>query len=187
MKKQLIEWGIIIIVFGGLYITGYLKDAAALLQRGILETRIFQPDTELDDNINADYNFLLTDEKGQRVSFTAFEDQVVFLNFWATWCPPCIAEMPDIHSLFQEMKADEISFVMVSLDDDFAKALEFKKRKGYEFPIYHLTSRRPPVFQRDAIPSTFVIDPQGKIKAEHAGMAKYNTDSFKEFLRKLKD
>lgn len=181
MKKQWIEWAVIAAVFGTLYITGYLKDAAALLQRGILETRIFQPDIIEEDKV-ADYRFMLLDEKGQRVPFEEFKAKTVFLNFWATWCPPCIAEMPDIHNLYDELPEGSVAFVMVSLDDDFEKAKAFKARKEYQFPIYQLVTARPSAFQSQAIPTTYVLSPEGKIAASRSGMAKYNTSDFQEFL-----
>ncbi|MCV9387220.1 TlpA family protein disulfide reductase [Reichenbachiella ulvae] len=184
MKKQWIEWGVIAAIFGTLYITGYLKDAAALLQRGLLETRIFQPDI-VEKDLKADYRFMLLNEAGERVPFENFKGKTVFLNFWATWCPPCIAEMPDIHNLYEEMDPSAVTFVMVSLDDDFEKAKAFKTRKEYSFPIYQLVTARPAVFQSQAIPTTYVISPEGKIAASRSGMAKYNTESFQEFLMGL--
>ncbi|UXP32221.1 TlpA family protein disulfide reductase [Reichenbachiella agarivorans] len=182
IKKEIREWGIMITLFGALYFTGYYKDVAGFLQRMILETRLLQPNIIDDENKVADYQFTLMDESGQQVDFSSFRGKTVFLNFWATWCPPCIAEMPDINALHDEVKGKNIDFVMISLDDDFNTAKAFKTKKNYTFPVYTLVSKRPDVFANQSIPTTFVIAPDGKIIAEKSGMAKYNTEDFRNFL-----
>ncbi|MDZ7608876.1 MAG: TlpA disulfide reductase family protein [Cyclobacteriaceae bacterium] len=115
-----------------------------------------------------------------------FQGKVIFMNIWATWCPPCIAEMPDIHDLYQEMKNEDIVFVMLSVDDDLQKAIRFVDKKGFEFPVYQLAGPMPMAFESSAIPTTFVISPEGKIVVKKSGMAKYNSKKFREYLLELK-
>ena len=134
----------------------------------------------------ADYNFMLIDQQGNRKPFADFKEKVVFINFWATWCPPCIAEMPDINSLYEDQKTQGIEFVLISLDDDFQKAKDFLQKKEFAFPIYQLASPLPEVYESSAIPTTYVISPEGKIVVTKSGMAKYNTRKFKDFLQSLK-
>jgi len=127
----------------------------------------------------------LINEEGERIPFSQFEGKVVFLNFWATWCPPCIAEMPDIQRLYEDVDSDNIAFVLISSDDSFQKAKDFVKRKEFNFPIYQLASPLPQVYDYRAIPTTYVISPEGKIVVSKSGMAKYNTKKFKKFLSEL--
>jgi peroxiredoxin len=90
--------------------------------------------------------------------------------------------MPNIHKLYQKVSAENIAFVMVSMDEDIEKAKKFIKRKEYTFPVYTLKSGLPETFETNIIPTTFVINPSGKIVMRKEGMAKYDTEEFREFL-----
>ena len=182
-RRELTEWLIIVVVGLTLYFTGLHTEVIGLLQRGLLATGIIQP-SKVEEDKSADYNFLLTDIDGNEVSFTEFKGQTVFLNFWATWCPPCIAEMPDIEDLYQK-KRTEVSFVMISLDENRIKAKEFVERKGFHLPIYFLKTGLPRVYSTSSIPTTYVISPSGKLVVENHGMAKYDSESFRNMLDEL--
>lgn len=198
-KRTLIEYGIIAAVILILYATGLHTEVIGFAQRGLLATGLMTPNVEkIDQNqsdeneptaastdVSADFNLLLMDEDGKTKSLEEFKGKVIFMNMWATWCPPCIAEMPNINKLHKEM-GDEVAFVMVSLDDDFETAKAFNKRKGYDLPIYALQSNRPPMYQSTTVPTTYVINAQGKLVLTHKGMANYNTKKFKKFLKGLK-
>ncbi len=184
-KREVTEWVVFIGIIAILYLTGLHTPVMGFIQGLVLKTGVIQPGIEENPTENADYNFLLTDRNGDQVSFNSFRDKVVFLNFWATWCPPCIAEMPDINNLYQEVDNSKIVFVMISLDKSFETAKAFVDKKGYDFPIYTLRSSLPEVFSRSAIPTTFVVSPEGKIVVEKQGMAKYNTEKFKRFLKEM--
>jgi thiol-disulfide isomerase/thioredoxin len=180
LKKELIEYGVLIGIVAVLFVTGWYKDVAGFLQRGLLETGLMKP-TISEETRAASYDFQLVTMGGRTVNFDEFEGKIVFMNFWATWCPPCIAEMPDINSLYAKV-GEEVSFVMLSLDNDPQKAIEFIERKGFDFPVYFLKTDLPPTYKTNLIPSTYVLSPDGKIVSEHHGMAKYDTKSFREFL-----
>jgi thiol-disulfide isomerase/thioredoxin len=133
----------------------------------------------------ADLDLKLIDAEGKTRSLEEFKGKVIFLNFWATWCPPCIAEMPSIDKLHEEM-GDEVAFVLLSFDDDFEKAKAFNKRKGYDLPIYAPASNLPSMFQSSSLPTTYIIDANGNLALTHKGMADYSDREFKEFLNTLK-
>ena len=116
-----------------------------------------------------------------------FNDKVIFMNLWATWCPPCIAEMPTIEQLHKSVKNKDIELIMISLDDDFQKAIEFRDRKGYNFDIYQPESELPEMYKSSSIPTTYVIDKNGRLVMTHRGMADYSTDKFVNYLIKLQD
>ncbi len=187
LKKEVLSWIVMIGIFGFLYITGLYVPIAANLQRLVVATGIIKPDTSLDkeEKIVVDYNFKLVDAEGRTVNFKSFEGKVVFLNFWATWCPPCIAEMPDINNLYKQLDEDEIAFVMISSDNDFEKAKSFVAEKNFDFPIYQLRSPLPEALMTNSIPTTFVLSKIGKIEAKKKGFASYDNASFKIFVNDL--
>lgn len=197
-KKSWIKNGIFIAVLAILYFTGFHTEVIGFAQRGLLETGLMNPDieeiaqvqnneneTNLSNSKKADLNLKLMDSEGNISSLKDLKGKVIFMNFWATWCPPCIAEMPSVNKLHEEM-GDDVAFVMLSFDKDFEKAKTFNERKGYNFPIYTLASNLPAMFESTALPTTFIIDAKGNLALTHKGMADYNTSEFKKFLNDLK-
>ena len=186
IKKEMRDWGIFIGLIAFLYFTGLHTDVAAFAQRVILTTGIFTPDTEIANERaqNMDYDFSITDMEGNLVPVTQFKDKVIFLNHWATWCPPCIAEMPGIQSLYDELSNhQDIAFIMLSVGEPTEKVSGFISRKEFTFPVYQASpGTLPDVIRSQSIPATYVISKSGKIVSKKIGMAKYNTNSFKKFL-----
>ncbi|MCG8475690.1 MAG: TlpA family protein disulfide reductase [Cytophagales bacterium] len=185
-KRTLIELSIILAVFGVLYTTNTLKDAVGFVQRLMVKTQLIRPGTEADTaGKTVNFQWDLLDEKGRKVSFRRFKGKTVFLNFWATWCPPCIAEMPNIDALYRRTNRSRVAFIMVAKDRNFSKAIRFKNKKNYQLPIYHMQSEAPSEFFHQSIPTTFIISPEGKIVSSETGLTYYNTDSFKNYLETL--
>ncbi len=189
-KKSLIEYGVIIAIFGGLYLTGLHTEVLGFLQRGILATGLMDPDLEkenfLADNKTfpqADFSMNLVNSKGETVAMEELRGKVIFLNIWATWCPPCIAEMPGINKLYKDIDKDKIAFIMLSVDQDFQKAVDYNNRKGYDFEVYEAAGGMPQIYLTQSIPTTYVIDANGNLVLTHMGMGDYNTKEFKEFLK----
>ena len=185
IKREIIEWAIFLGILGFLFGTGLHTPVFGFFQGLILKTGIMQPSIESESEVTASYDFQVVDQDGNRIDFSTYENKVVFVNFWATWCPPCIAEMPDIDNLYQEMEGKDVEFILISLDDDFEKAKAFVEKKNFAFPIYRLGSSLPAVYESSAIPTTYVISPEGKIVVSKSGMAKYNTKKFRQFLEGL--
>ena len=199
-QKEWIKCGIYAVIAIILYTTGYYKDVIGFAQRGLLATGLMNPDVaEMTVNRDAeqphaeniiaanpaDLSLKLRDRNGTIVTLEDLKGKVIFMNFWATWCPPCIAEMPSIDQLHAEM-GNEVAFVMLSLDDDFEKAKQFDTKKGYHLPIYTLAGAIPAMYESSAIPTTFVIDAKGNLSLTHKGMADYSKPEFKKFLKSLK-
>ncbi|WP_420318339.1 TlpA family protein disulfide reductase [Ekhidna sp.] len=183
VKREFIEWVLIICVIGVIYLGGWHTVIIGKIQQVVLSTGIISPNV-VEDEKQASYNFVLEDINGERVDFNSFKNRVVFINFWATWCPPCIAEMPDIHQLYQAQK-DQVAFIMISLDKDEIKAKKYVADKEFKFPVYFLRSSLPEGYNIQSIPTTYVIDKGGLIRVENHGMAKYNTKDFKALLMDL--
>ena len=81
--------------------------------------------------------FSFRDEKGAVVSTADLQGKVVFINFWATWCPPCIAEMPSLNELYNKFRNDaQFVFIFINEDDDMAKARTFMHKNHSASPKY---------------------------------------------------
>ena len=132
-------------------------------------------------------DFLLQDLQGNTVKFSSLRNKVIFLNIWATWCPPCVAEMPGIQSLYDKVKGNKnIAFVMLSVDQNgMEKVKKFVAKKGYTFPVYLPASGVPAIFETRSIPATFILAKDGKVAVRHDGMANYDTKEVKEYMENL--
>ncbi len=188
IKREVIEIAVFLSIAGFLYAMGWHTEVIGTLQRGILATGIFRPDVSVDESefVKAEFNMPLITLNGDRTNLREYEGKTIFLNFWATWCPPCIAEMPNIQKLYEDFQdSEDIVFVMLSLDEDPEKARAFMERKEFSMPVYFLAGRQPGVYNSTVVPTTYVISPEGYIVTEKRGMANYNTVSFREFLAGL--
>jgi thiol-disulfide isomerase/thioredoxin len=188
VKKEIREWAIFAGVLLTLYLTGLHTDVAAFAQRMVLATGIANPNTEVTtEKTKASYDFTLNQLDGDVLDFKDLKGKVVFINFWATWCAPCVAEMPSIHGLYEIYKDNpEVAFVMINIENQDAKARKFIKKKKYTFPIYLPNSTQiPKVYESKGIPTTFVLDKEGYIAYKKVGMAKYDADNFVKMMARL--
>ena len=126
----------------------------------------------------------LLDEAGKVHRLSDWESEVIFLNKWATWCAPCIAELPGIQKLY-EVAGGQARFVMVTYDTDFEKARRFKEKKGFTFPIYQVFGFEPETFKTPSIPATFIFPPGQQHMYRYEGMRNYDTPEFRDFLKQL--
>jgi thiol-disulfide isomerase/thioredoxin len=128
--------------------------------------------------------FLVRDIEGNVVSTADWHGKVVLLNFWATWCPPCREEIPELIELESRYK-DRLQIVGVSLDDDGPDEVEkFAKNKGINYPIV-MASREMLVEYGGvpALPTLFVVNPDGKVVQKHVGL--YPTFLYETEVRAL--
>lgn len=126
---------------------------------------------------------LLNVGNGQRLNLEEFEGKPVFVNFWATWCPPCVAEMPSIQKLYDEYK-NKVAFVLISNEETGVINAFFKKYE-YSMPVYSLLSNVPSVFETSTIPSTYLIAPSGRVLIKKTGAAKWDSPKIKTMLDQL--
>ena len=120
---------------------------------------------------------------GESVSLNNFKGKVIFLNFWATWCPPCIAEIPDIQKLYDQFGKEAV-FLLVS-DESDEKLKKFMQRKDLHIPVYINRSTVPDVFASNSIPTTLIIDPSGNIILRKTGAAKWNGKSMQKIMKQF--
>ena len=189
IRKEILSWVLTLAILGFLYVTGLHRQIAAGLQRVVVATGIIRPETDLtlDDKPQVDYNFTLKSRTGENVNFEDLKGKVIFMNLWATWCAPCLAEMSDIHDLYKAVDSSKIAFVMISRNDRFGRAKQYVEKKEYTFPIYELNGPLPEVFSAGSIPTTYVISKDGRMAVKKTGFATYNTKEFKNYLLALAD
>ncbi len=178
MKKkrsiQLLVTGIIVLVVSGIVAFTWLGNTSNGDQ------------TQVTDSLSADNSPTFGDIHGNTVSLGSLKGKVVFLNFWATWCPPCIAEMPSINTLRQKLSdRKDIVFLMVDMDGDAGKSQAFMDRNTYTLPVYVPNGPIPPEMLGNAIPTTVVLDKTGKIVFRHEGGADYSHTEFMAFISNL--
>lgn len=118
-----------------------------------------------------------------KTNFDMAKGKVVLLNFWASWCAPCIAEMPSLQSLYDRYK-DKVVFIFLT-DEADAELAVFRKEKNYNFPIYRSLSKPPKLFAGKSIPRTYVIDTQGEICIDKKGAADWDTKKIHALLDAL--
>lgn len=175
-----------VLVATGMHKRIYSSLRSRMISSGILKPGVAQPDDfeRLELKADSAQAFQLLDEAGQVHALTDFKEEVVFFNKWATWCAPCVAEMPNIHNLYLEA-GKEVRFLMVTWDTDFEKAKQFKEKYGYTFPIYQVYGFLPENFKTPSIPATFIIPPGQGQMFRTLGMRDYDTLEFREFLKSL--
>jgi len=116
-------------------------------------------------------NFTLPDLKGKMVSLADYKGQVVLLNIWATWCRPCVEEMPSMEKLHQELKDEKFVIIAVSIDESGADVVRpFMKKHKLSFPaLIDSAGTINSLYQTTGVPESFIIDKQGKILEEIIG------------------
>jgi thiol-disulfide isomerase/thioredoxin len=128
--------------------------------------------------------FLATDLDGQTISTADWKGKVVLLNFWATWCPPCRAEIPMLIQL-KDLYKDRLVVVGVSLDDDPAEEVKkFATSNRFNYPVIMATRELIAEYGGvPALPTTFVINPDGKVVQKHIGL--YRSYVYESEIRAL--
>jgi len=169
------SWLIIALVFLGFWVV-YLTFFAPGNRRPLEGSGIDLP---------ADYNWKLEDLGEQPVQFSRFQGKTVFLNIWATWCGPCVGEMPSIARLAENprLKGKKIEFVCVSTDDSTDTVVRFVRDKNWPMTVLRAQSL-PPVFHTEAIPATYIITPGGRIVAAEVGANDWDRTDVVAFLEK---
>lgn len=113
-----------------------------------------------------------------------FRGQVVFLNFWGSWCPPCIAEMPSIQKL-HETYGDKIKIVLITMNDKPEKFVPFLEKHNYSMPVYEASSLIPKVLIPKSFPTTYIIDKKGEVVLKEIKSADWNSQEIHDLINKL--
>lgn len=153
--------------------------------QGLMKVGLFQPampeEVSAESNMAPDMAFM--DGEGKTFTLSSLRGKVVFLNFWATWCPPCRAEMPSINTLYEQFKNDKnVVFLTVDTDGNYKKAKSFLNKKQYSLPLYVADSQIPGELLGRSIPTTVIINKKGQIAYRQEGAADYGNKRFIEYF-----
>lgn len=170
-------------------------DFKGLVTQNLMKIGLFQPEVpegptdKLAAGISANSKneeILFKNPDGEIIELSDQKGKVVFINFWATWCPPCIAEMPSINKLYSEFRDnDKVMFLMVDVDNNRTASQKFMDKRKFKLPVYTPASSIPSSYMSGAIPTTLVLNKYGKVVFKHEGMGDFSNEEFKTFLTKL--
>lgn len=194
LRKNLVEV-LFLAAFAVVMTTDLRLPVLSTLQRGLLATGLWHaaPPTAPAAlpvrfaSLRADYPYPLPlyTLDGHPANLRQFRGKAVLVNLWASWCPPCLAEMPGLQALYQKTDTAKVAFVLISLDENPTKARALLKRKGYTLPVFFPAAPLPAPFDSPSIPSTVILTPSGRLADRHDGMADYDTPAFRAALEKL--
>lgn len=160
-----------------------IPNTRTLLIRAIL----IGPSIKVQDNApiiaSEDLNLELEDLEGNMVNLNGSANKNIFICFWATWCPPCRAEMPSIQKLYEKY-GDRINFFLVT-NEERSKVQSFLKEFGYTVPVYFQKSINKGKLDVQSLPTTFFIGKDYRILIRKKGAANWNSRIFRKKLEKI--
>ena len=169
---------------------GYYKTIAIKYVQEIMEKpELSAPDPEEMEVTTIDFEsnmLLFNDLEGNEFSLRNFENKVLFINYWATWCNPCLAEMPSMAELYNQYKEnDNVVFLYLSKEDTDTIIDYIPKDDSLgQLPIYKVVTDDD-LFSTRGIPTTFIVNRNGEIVIKDVGSAVWNDQSVVDYLDKL--
>ena len=129
------------------------------------------------------YQWKLTDKDENSYDFNDVKGKVVLVNFWATWCPPCVAEMPSLQELYYDY-GHKVEFLIVA-NDEKENVVKFLIEKNYSLPVYFERSNSPITLSSKNIPTTYLINRKGEIVIKKTGAADWNSSKMRHTINDL--
>lgn len=145
-----------------------------------------QIDSSTNNSSIADYQLQVKDIDNNFVNMQDYKGKVIFLNFWATWCMPCVAELPSINKLYLQLQNENIAFLLIS-SEDLEKVKRYHDKKKYEVP-FHVIDKDgfiPAMYHSNSIPTTFIIDKEGQIVKAGMGAEDWDNPEFISMIKKI--
>ncbi len=119
--------------------------------------------------------------EGSSARLADLRGRPIFLNVFATWCPPCVGELPSIQSLFDSTRGTDAAFLVVS-EESADTVRSFVAARKFTFPVY-VADHLPAAFRTHSIPATFILDRQGQVVLRRLGAADWDDDAVRTLLR----
>ena len=184
MKKKLNLSNILFVVFIVLLLvpqTG--KPIQVALHKAKLY--LFSPTILAEEHQNqiTPFNYKLATLDGSLANIKIGKGKITFLSYWATWCPPCIAEMSSIQLLYDDYK-ESIDFVLLT-NEEPEVITAFLEKKGYQLPVFIPQIKAPELLYSTSIPTNYIIDQEGKIIIREKGASDWNSDKVRLTLDAL--
>ena len=128
------------------------------------------------------FDYKLYDLNANALEVGIGKGKVTFLSYWATWCPPCLAELPGIQELYSRY-GDRIEFVLITSENPEV-VNRFLDKKNYDLPVYLPRMNTPEVLSERSIPTNYIIDAKGKILVKEQGAVDWTSEKVREILEK---
>lgn len=168
----------------GSLISGTLEDQSENARQIAAEFVADFPPPVLPFAEEADFGLAVQALDGSALDLGALRGKVIFLHFWSASSPVCVEEMRRIEKLYRKAASSKVAFVCVALDDA-ATVRRFMQTHGHQMPVYTLNGEIPTVFTHRALPTTFLIAPNGAIAFSHTGTAEWDGAFCFRFIRAL--
>jgi peroxiredoxin len=127
--------------------------------------------------------FTFKDQPGKERSLSQLRGRVVLVNFWATWCPPCIDEMPSMQQLQRRMANKPFEMLALSVDDSWASVNRFMKENNFTLPVYaDFDKRVSTLYGTHMWPETYIVDKRGKVAYKVIGAKDWTSPEVLKFL-----
>jgi thiol-disulfide isomerase/thioredoxin len=153
----------------------------------LIRATLFRPKMEANDAAMVmkpqEYQLMLEDLKGNQVNLADYSGKTVFISFWATWCPPCRAEMPSIQKLYNAY-GDKLNVFLITTEER-DKVQNYLDESGYNLPVYFQKSAASGVLNIQSYPTSYLISAEGEILIQKKGAADWNSRSFRKKLDEL--
>ena len=175
------------IIFAILIILMIVPQTRMPIHEGISKIRmvLFSPsEIDKDEQIPLrPFTYRLTALDGTPANVEIGEGNVTFLSYWATWCPPCRAELPSIQELYNDY-GDKVDFVLITHEDP--KVIQtFLDKKQYDIPVVLPQMNTPASLLERTIPTNYVIDKKGKVVIKEQGATDWNSEKMRSTLDAL--
>ncbi len=131
----------------------------------------------------AAHEFVFKDMHGQEQRLSNYRGKWVLVNFWATWCPPCLEEIPDLISLHNAHKDTDLAVIGIALDSTSKEVMEFAEQHAISYPMVLGTHKMAAqIGEVGALPTSYLFDPAGKLVSHQEGAI--TRDSVEEYIHK---
>lgn len=143
---------------------------------------VHEPAVEIDRQEIPPINWPIVDLKGNEDNVAQSEGKVIFINAWATWCGPCLAELPSMNELYKKYQG-KVDFYFISTDQ-IAVLNKFNEKMEYDIPMFS-SNHVSRGLESSSIPTTFIVDKKGNLVFTKKGAADWNSSSVTSLLDEL--
>ncbi|QLE00169.1 TlpA family protein disulfide reductase [Galbibacter sp. BG1] len=153
----------------------------------VFVNRVFATSPTIEKGNSSDsiesYHWQLQNLDGSIYSFEDAKEKVVLVNFWATWCPPCIAEMPSLQRLYNDYKNDVVFLFVTNENKEVVE--KFFRKHDYKLPVFNTISSVPKRLDYSSIPATYLIAKNGSLIIDEKGAADWNSKAVRQKIDQL--
>ncbi|MFC7526694.1 TlpA family protein disulfide reductase [Parapedobacter sp. GCM10030251] len=163
-------------------------DAKSFVLRQLMATGLFNAsiDKKDSDAVSKAVDFNFVDEKGNVQNTSSLRGKIVFINFWASWCPPCRAEFPSIEKLYTQFKDNpDVFFLTINEDSNPVAGKAYLHKEKFSISMYRSNGRVPSEIYAGTLPTTIVLNKNGEISFHHKGFANYASSKFIKQIEEL--